>query len=554
MNLTWHIVKKDLRALRWPLVLWTLLIVTKLGMGVVLLTADGTEGEAWFVRIDGTAKLLAALECAGFVLVAALVQEDLLVGTTAFWVTRPISGGRLLRAKLAGIGLVFGVLPLLVTLPWWLGCGYGWREIAWAAAETAALQAVVVLVGLLWAVVTDGLARFLMWTLVMLVAFPSIAGSIAVYHERTHASPGSGVVATRIALVISLAVLGVLAVVVHQYLTRRTWRSVSVIGGAVALIAAVALWWPWSWHIDTAWKSYLTGLHEKGWATAAEPPGLRFTLARADLQQMSSDGRRAERPARLRLQFKLDGLPRTQALMFSGANEFTLRWADGQPQQDWAWFRTEQSWNNRLGWQVLSSHPETVDATVDLQAIQTVPMAVAARLDSGPAAYTLRAQFGLMEIASSVPVPLAPGARSMIGPTGERVAHAEKEGEQLLVTFVRHWPSFLLDYAIGISDFMLGVRQANEGWLHQYLLVSQAKDYLDWGTEERMLRFRVGTVAIEVQTMAYRATKAGGGPKPLLAAIDALNAATFLKVNFRESARFTHEFKVDPLVVERAAP
>ena len=46
MNLTWHIVKKDLRALRWPLVLWTLLIVAKLGMGVVLLTADGTEGEA----------------------------------------------------------------------------------------------------------------------------------------------------------------------------------------------------------------------------------------------------------------------------------------------------------------------------------------------------------------------------------------------------------------------------------------------------------------------------------------------------------------------------
>jgi hypothetical protein len=103
MNLTWHIIKKDLRALRWPLLLWTLLIVMKLGAGALLLTADGTEGDSWILSLDAAAKILAALEVLSFILVAALVQEDPLVGTTAFWVTRPISGGRLLRAKLLTI-------------------------------------------------------------------------------------------------------------------------------------------------------------------------------------------------------------------------------------------------------------------------------------------------------------------------------------------------------------------------------------------------------------------------------------------------------------------
>ena len=130
MNLIWHIIKKDVRALRWPLGLWTLVIILKLGTGVLLLTADGTEAPEWFTRLEGIATTFAGLELLSVLLVAALVQEDPLVGSSAFWVTRPVSGGRLLRAKLAAIGLVFILWPLVVTLPWWLACGYGPRELA----------------------------------------------------------------------------------------------------------------------------------------------------------------------------------------------------------------------------------------------------------------------------------------------------------------------------------------------------------------------------------------------------------------------------------------
>ena len=133
MNFVWHIVKKDLRALRWPLVVWVALIAAKLAMGVLLLTSDTTGDQELFDTLSGISKVLAGLEFLGVVLVAALIQEDMLVGTTAFWITRPISGARLLTAKLLGLGIIFVVLPVLVTVPWWLGCHLSLGAMAGAA-------------------------------------------------------------------------------------------------------------------------------------------------------------------------------------------------------------------------------------------------------------------------------------------------------------------------------------------------------------------------------------------------------------------------------------
>jgi hypothetical protein len=157
-----------------------------------LLNADGTEGIEWFNKMDALAKVLAAFEFVSFVLTAAIIQQDLLVGTTSFWMTRPISGARLLRAKLLSIGLVFIVAPVLVTLPWWLGCRYGLSEIGWAVAETVAAQAIAVLLGLLWSVVTDGFARFLMWTLVTLFATPMLTAIIGYALPATGVPAGTG--------------------------------------------------------------------------------------------------------------------------------------------------------------------------------------------------------------------------------------------------------------------------------------------------------------------------------------------------------------------------
>lgn len=555
MNLTWHIVKKDLHCLKWPLALWTLLIATKLGVGVALLTADGTEGLPWFTRMDGLAKVLAGLECVSFVLVAALIQEDMLVGTTAFWVTRPISGARLLRAKLLGIGLIFGVLPVLVTLPWWLGCGYGLREIAWAALETVVIEAIVVLLGLLWAVVTDGLGRFLMWTLVLLVAVPSWAATMTYHVSRVHPSLSGELIGTRVGVEVVIAVLGILTVVVHQFLTRNLWRSIAVIGTSAGLIVAVGLWWPWTLGLEARWQSFMVRRAEATWPEAAEPRGLTFAVEKAEL--VRRPGARPDAPVQLRVNYRVQGLPESQWLMPAYMNNYTLRWPDGFTDHGWSWFRSGGAWYDTASLKLLGLPAKPMRTTwgpEDSQAFQLIPVAVASRLQVESARYTLQAHFAVMEGDSPVTVPLQPGAWDVFGTAGERIAHVEKEGEELLVTFVRHRPAFLSDTLMGLADYATGVGLTNIPRYSQYLLVNHTGKFVDQGTEQTTFTSGVSTVSIVVRTMAYRAIKGEGGRRPTLAGINALNEAEFTKLVFRGRERFTHEFKVDSLVIEPAKP
>jgi hypothetical protein len=548
MNLTWHIVKKDLRALRWPLLVWVLVIAAKLGVGVVLLASHGIEGSEWFVRMDALGKLLAWLECFSLVLVAALIQEDMLVGTTAFWVTRPISGGRLLRAKLWGIGLAFLLLPVLVALPWWLGCGYGVREILGAALETAAINAAVVVLGLLWAVVTDGFSRFLMWTLVLMFAIPSVIGGIALHVQGLATPPTAGLIVTRFAIAIGIAFLGISTVVVHQFLTRRTPRSVGMISASLGLMVAVGLWWPWSWDLDTRWQSLIERRSAADWPKSAEPPGLAFAPPRAELRRLPNA--RPGAPLQLRLDYSVAGLPESQAMLPAYGANFSLRWPDGQTQASGSWIRLGRSWNDKLALRALGVRPDVTGGPLDLQSFQGIPPDVAARLQSEPAAFTQSAQFWLMEVQSTARVPLQPGARVMMGRNGERIADVSKEGEELLVSTIRHRPALATDFILGGLSYMVGVRQASTPWFSQYLLVNRSNSFVDRGSELSRSTSRIGTVEIDIQTWAYRATKTPRGKRPLLEAMKALDDAELTKVVFRERARFTHEFKVERLVVE----
>lgn len=551
MNLTWHIVKKDLRALRWPILLWVLVIVTKLGIGVAMLTADGTEGPEWFTRLDMFATLLAGIEGVCFVFMAALIHEDLLVGTTAFWMTRPISGGRLLRAKLLGIGLVFWVMPVLVSLPWWQGCGYGLREIAWAAAETVALQAIFVLVGLLWAVITDGYARFLMWTLLMVVAIPSIGGLIGMHFSKTNAVVPAGVGTSRMAVALALAVAGIATVVVHQFLTRRLWRSGAIIAATAGLIVMTALWWPWDLKIAAQWQAYGERRVEASWPTTTAPAGLTLTLGSAELAR--APGARADRPVQLRVNYRVEGLPGSQALVPAVAN-FSLGWPDGAREAGWSWVRPEQSLGRLITYRVLNQTPTEKWARDDSLAMQTIPAAIATRLQAAPAAFSLKVRYGVMEVESAASVPLQPGARTMNGFLGERMAHVEKTGDQLEVTFVRSSPALFIDTLLGIQNYVFGAGQAATRQFSQYLLVNHARDFSDRGTTVWGNSTRIGTVSINWQTLAYRATKKPPGGRPALEAINALNEAELIRVTLREQAGFAYEFKTDALSAQFAKP
>jgi len=548
MKLVWHIVKKDLRALRWPLVVWVALIAAKLGVGLILLTSNATADLQLFNLLNGLARILAILEVLGVVLVAALIHQDMLVGSTAFWATRPISGGRLLTAKLLGLGIIFGLIPILVTLPWWLACHLGLWDIAGAAVETLGIHFLVVLLGLLLAVVTDGLGRFLLWTLALVAAIPLTAAIMGSHFARVDAVIPADLATTRTVVVAGVALLGIAVVVAHQFLTSRTWRSVSLIGATGATILMIALWWPWSWGINTQWENYLTEKARRSWPLGEEPPGLTFSTTHAEILR-HADGR-PDRPVQLWVNCQVEGVLANQRLLPTVGN-YTLRWTDGVAAEGWAWCSDRRlSLMNPLA--LLDRVSEGMGQSVDLRAIQTIPAPIGTRLLQEPAAYSLEARFTLVEAGALERLPLTPGPRIITGTVGERVASVEKDGEELMVGFVRHRPALTRDFLTDVGNYVLGVGVASTAPHARYLLVNHAGDILDPGVDGPVWTSRVAAVNISWATKTYRAMKPDGGVKPRWAAIKALEEAELSRLVFFPIKSFAHRFEIQALTVSAA--
>lgn len=268
MSLTWHIVKKDLRRLAWPLALWLAFGVMRVVMALRLSHGDrvaGFEGLGYltntFAIIDGAV---------GFLLAAWLVMEDSLVSARAFWPTRPISGARLLGAKLWGAVLMFGVLPVLVMTPIWIGCGFSAGEIARAAGELSALNGIWILVALAMAAMTETSGQFLVR---MLGGLPLGFYFLA---KLTSMEGKPGLQDSRLWVIAILLFATPVVVIVNQFLTRRAGRSWSLLGALMGLTLASALFWSWDF------SPLLIRLGSRN--VVRDHPqdrGIRFVLARA---------------------------------------------------------------------------------------------------------------------------------------------------------------------------------------------------------------------------------------------------------------------------------
>jgi hypothetical protein len=434
-----------------------------------------------------------------------------------------------------------------VTLPWWLGCGYGGRELAWAAAETVAVQAIAVLLGLLWSVVTDGFARFLMWTLVTLFATPMLTGIIAYSFSRRKPAAFQELIATRFLLVVILAAVGVMVVVGHQFLTRRTWRSIALIGATGGLIVLTGAFWPWSWNLENRLYSYLIGRAEGEWPAAAEPPGLAYQLTSATL---AAPADRPGRPGTFVSKYRVEGLTGSQALM-PVPSEHAWRWPDGKSVTGRTNGRSglaQMMWTRALA-AGGNTAPGIPSADV-LTFTSHVPASTIEKMHAAPARYTLPARFRLLRFESAERVPLQPGSRKLQDANGERIARVERDGAQLLVTYIQHTPSLWVDNVAGGP-------LAPTGEYSQYFLVNHANDFAHPGSAAEYKLTRVGTVNIGWRTMAYHAVKVGPRPpagRELLAAMDALNDAELIKVTFAEQARFSHELAIEPTDIAKPGP
>jgi hypothetical protein len=256
MSQTWHIFRKDLRRLRWAFVAWIFVII-----GHLLLTTAGaaaeTEGIGVELVVQNLTALIRSVELLMWgLLVSWIIHDEPLVGSDAFWLTRPIERGALMTAKLVLAGVVLLFVPLagkLVAIVWF---GASPHDVVLAAPTVLFDQALWVSLLLAVAAVTPSLARFVLTVAGGIAAFAvSIATVTTVvvltapeenpYYEGAYVPDSTaGIVGSALLMCVALGVLA------YQY--RHRWLSRAILIAAAGVVGTMVVTSVWPWHFARA--------------------------------------------------------------------------------------------------------------------------------------------------------------------------------------------------------------------------------------------------------------------------------------------------------------
>ena len=312
MNLIWHLARKDLRRLLIPAAIFFVLLVGKLLLGIQVL--DVVDHHQFAALRDYLKAVLMAEFVFGYALVAAIVHEDPLAGSRAFWMTRPISGLQLLGAKALVLFLMVVLLPVVVTLPWWLACNLNAKAMLVAATGTVFIQGLIVLAGLPFAVLTSNLARYVACT-IGAIATLVVAKLLLQRAGWVNAFMPPETMETRSATIAIILCATALALVVHQFRTRRTVRSFAIGATGLSLGFVASMVWPAGWTLPR--KSTLAGI---------DSATLRVEIEAADLRTQ----RQARMGNHMTVRGRVFGLPENCIPEgFTGRQTWT--WPDGTP-------------------------------------------------------------------------------------------------------------------------------------------------------------------------------------------------------------------------------
>ena len=540
MSPTWQIVWKDCRRLRWPLVFWAALIAGQFLLGAQILRQ--VESEPIVLRrtlemLDGLRLILWVGQVFfGYILVAALVQEDPLSDQRAWWVTRPISGARLLGAKLAALVLCFWVLPLVVMLPWWLNRGYDGREMALASLQLTVAQGGLSLFAFGLATVTTTAASFVVANGVLIFAWICCVTTILV-----DSPPVAPIVSfTRFCLAILIALGTLVAISVHQFLTRRTLRSWAMLGAGFVLTLLVVRFSTADWMGRYSWAG-------------SEPPELAAVSLQVGQVDFLDNGRTAEADesvVSMRIGVRADHVPADFAFT-GGEFQGTLRWPDGMKLERSGWVST---YPGPVAWQLMGAVHAPEEGAGRMQALSRAPsMVIMSRL---PRSFVeklrnqapvwqghLQLYVFLGEVVAEVP--LKAGAQD--GRKGHRVQvlsleHAANGG--LLVDTAESEPVLALDLIPGFYSLMgfgASGRVGVQGMF--YALCSRDRTKCLPLAEARQLYTLAGTVGLERRKFSFTAEQLADPAHP-----NWLDDAVIVKVAFRRVGTVKRDVRTDALI------
>jgi hypothetical protein len=252
MRLLAHLLAADARRHRLLVAFWLLVVAGTTildGVRPTLATDPALRSVAAFL---GSLLWLAEL-LLRIVLVALVVQTHPLVGSDAFWTTRPIPPPTLLASKLVLLGLVTVVAPAFAKAALMAAYGVPPALIGEVAVETALFQTFWLVVLMCAAALTSNLTRFALLCGGVLGALAVVVAAMAaIMFARIDDAPisaGSEGTEEPTAMIVLtvLAVIAGAALLAVQYRARSRLRSVPV--GAAGLFLAFVLSEAWPWPV-----------------------------------------------------------------------------------------------------------------------------------------------------------------------------------------------------------------------------------------------------------------------------------------------------------------
>lgn len=236
MNLTFHLLKKDLYRSRWALTCWAL------GVGYLFLQPQApVRNDNLRDYLQFTAVLVVLILGVG--LIADLVQADHPTQEDSHWRTLPVSAGRMVTVKLLLIGMIFIVAPVVAA---------GVRN-ALSTGPLLHYAREYGLVSLILAAVVFSLAAAAACTknvvhcLALWLALIFGAGALAACLERVTPAINRKNLAyaglDKALVILGLSVLLGLAVILNQYLRRRPALSLGLLLTGSVGAALVGVFW-----------------------------------------------------------------------------------------------------------------------------------------------------------------------------------------------------------------------------------------------------------------------------------------------------------------------
>lgn len=571
MRLIWHIVGKDLRRLRTWVALWAVTLVAKVGLGWFARGGDFAVGD--WARLKEAVGMDAGIDgLLVYFLTLLLVQEDAAVGAGPFWVTRPISGRRMFFAKLAAILSVLIGLPVLISLPWWLTCGYGIPEILAASLETLATRLVVILPAAVVAVLTDSLGRALLWSLVLGAVVVTGGAFWTMLIERAN----SELVGSRV--LITLVVLAVTAVITMggQYFTRRHVRSMAGAIGGLLVAFAVMFLWPWDF------------------SPAGEPipePGQRETNralskdvtveVKGSFLRTRRNDPEGEAAPTVEIRLRMQGVPDSLAL-FRGEAVHTWRWTDGltfvREGGGWPALLQRNAVRSLFGLGSYEDDPETRRFRDERRAARglpplaqstlkpkeaemdywvSVPRAFARRVQRDPPAYRLRAWYALLQPRLLLELPVREGASAGSNGRGLRIMDAKFENDDgvlnaISTRFDSLWRRgrdyfFRDELARGDDESFYYLVDRRHGHIHDSWNESNA-------TRDDLEGLRIDTVQVKPITLRFTGARAVRSGRWVARWPDWRESIDIALVDFREVARFTRDATTPRFEIQQVIP